>query len=144
MKRLLGDSRASSRLYHTTTLYLPPECSNFIFFVEMRFWSWSTILGISVLTGGIQSAEINRAADNSEAGGDRDGKCKDNLTKMTRIVSVSFLFSFQCFPNSKVQERGVHHRHRVDGHLLHGVRVFGRRGHRVRLLRIFFRNLLPL
>lgn len=40
----------------------------------MRFWSWSTILGISVLTGGIQSAEINRAADNSEAGGDRDGK----------------------------------------------------------------------
>ena len=41
----------------------------------MRFWSWSTILGLSVLTG-IQSAEISRPADTSEAGANRDGKCK--------------------------------------------------------------------
>ena len=111
---------------------------------------WSTILGISVLTGGIWSAEISRAgeageaSDVSEAGQERDGKCKDYLGLPPELLQSFFHFSFQCLPDSEVQERGLHHQHRRDGHLLHGVRVPVSRGHPGRQLRILIRKLLPL
>ena len=50
-----------------------------IIVVQMRVWSG--ILGISVLTGGIWSAEITRSRDSSEASSpnDREGKCMEPL-----------------------------------------------------------------
>ena len=64
---------------------------------------WSTILGISVLTGGIWSAEISRAGEAgeasevSEAGQERDANVKIILDSHRNCSNLSFISVFSVF-----------------------------------------------